>query len=339
MPSNYSIPVQRKYIMIGCDYSAQEPRVCTELCQDEKMLEAYRQDKDLYAVIASLAFGVSYEDCLEHYEDGSTNVEGKKRRASAKSIVLGVMYGRGIESIAEQLHTSKQKAKQIHERVMSEFGGLRDFIVYNEQFARENGYVETLWGRKRRLPDMQLDKYVFEYIGGPDRFMDPLDDDEDVDVEVPEVDEEMKAYYTQKLNKVWGVSQRLAIIEEARKDGIKITDNGGKIAQAQRQCTNSRVQGSSADMTKLAMIELHDNPRLQELGYRMLIPVHDEVIGEVPYQHCKEAGKLVEELMVKPTENLSIPFKCDCVYSKAWYDTEYNDSTLQELIDQMEVIE
>lgn len=338
MVTEIKIPVERRYVLIGCDYSAQEPRVCTELCQDEKMLEAYRQDKDLYAVIASLAFGVSYEDCLEHYEDGSTNIEGKKRRSSAKSIVLGVMYGRGIESIAEQLNTSKQKARQIHNKVMSEFGGLKDFISYNEEFAKEFGYVETLWGRKRRLPDMQLEKYEFEYIGGMDRFMDPLEDDEDLEEEIPEVDEELKVYYTSKLDKVWGFSQRLAIIEEAKKDGIKITDNGGKIAQAQRQTTNSRVQGSSADMTKLAMIELYKNKRLNELGYRMLIPVHDEVIGEVPYQNCIEAGKLVEELMVKPTDHLSIPFKCDSVFSKAWYDTEYNESTVSELLSQLDQI-
>ena len=84
------------------------------MCQDEKMLNAYKQGKDLYAEIASLAFGVPYEDCLEFYLDENgkktdkTNKEGKERRSQAKSILLGILYGRGLASVAEQLKTTKQ---------------------------------------------------------------------------------------------------------------------------------------------------------------------------------------------------------------------------------------
>ena len=84
--------------------SAQEPRLTAQMCGDESMIQAYRDGKDLYAHIASIAFNKPYEECLEFRPDGSTSIEGKERRSQAKSILLGITYSRGIKSIAEQLH-------------------------------------------------------------------------------------------------------------------------------------------------------------------------------------------------------------------------------------------
>lgn len=74
------------------------------------MINAYKEGKDLYATIASGVYKTGYWDCMEHWEDGSPNPEGKKRRGSVKSLLLGIMYGRGVSSIAEQIHGTKEEA-------------------------------------------------------------------------------------------------------------------------------------------------------------------------------------------------------------------------------------
>ena len=98
------------YVMLSCDYSAQEPRLTVHLAQDEKGIQAYIDGKDLYAEIASLAFNVPYDDCLEFRPDGTHNPEGKERRSRAKAILLGINYGKGIPAIADNLHISKKLA-------------------------------------------------------------------------------------------------------------------------------------------------------------------------------------------------------------------------------------
>ena len=76
------------YVLLSSDYSAQEPRITAHLCQDPKMIKAYRDGKDLYAEMASLAFGFPYEECLE-FNNGVLNPDGKARRSKAKTILLG----------------------------------------------------------------------------------------------------------------------------------------------------------------------------------------------------------------------------------------------------------
>ncbi len=319
------------YIMMGSDFSAQEVRLCAHLSNDERMIEAYQQGKDLYCVIASIAFDVSYEECLEHNTDGTTNEEGKKRRSTAKAITLGVLYGKGIAAIAEDLHTSKQKASKIYNTIMQEFPGLAGFVEESRTSAIENGYVETIWGRKRRLPNMQLSKYEFEYVGSKDKNFDPLADEDDESE--PGLDEDLINYYTAKMDKSWGFAQKNAVKEDALKDGLKIKDNGGFIAEAERQCVNSRVQGSAADQCKQAINLIYNDPKMKSYGFRLLLPVHDELIGEAPYEFAKEAGIRLSELMVETAKDLKVPFKCDVAYFERWYGDEYDETNVDELID------
>ena len=309
------------YVLMSSDYSQQEPKVMTQMCQDPKMIQAYREGKDLYAEIAALSFNTTYENCLEFRPDGTTNPEGKERRSQAKSILLGVLYGRGVPSIAEQLGTTTKKAQAIKDSVFKGFPAIPKFEKDSLEMAQELGYVTTLWGRKRRLPDIQLDEYEFVWKDGA-----PPDDDllDFTDMNTPEVDntevpEDVKRYYLKKLGNTWGTGKR-KIFEEAAQEGIRIIDNGAKIADAERQCVNARIQGSAADMTKLAMILLGNDQRLKELGFRMLIPVHDELIAECPEENVKECSQRFAELMSKAAESrLTIPIKCDVEITKAWY--------------------
>ena len=311
-------------ILISCDYSAQEPRLTAHLSKDEKMVKAYQEGKDVYSEIASIAFNKTYEECSEFVFDENgkktdvTNPEGKERRTAAKSIVLGINYGRSIPSIAEQLNCDITKAQQIYDDVLNKFSGLKDFKEASETFARKYGYVSTNWGRKRRLPDMQLPYYEFYYKEGqvPVDF-DPLaDDTEEFSSEVPQ---ELCEKYTKKLLNAKYWKDKRKIKDELNNMGIEVVDNTRKIGDATRQVVNSRVQGSAADLTKLAMIELYNNQELKDLGFKMLIPIHDEILAECPRENAKRCGELMEKMMIDAARDLIVPISCDAEYTEQWY--------------------
>lgn len=307
------------YVLMSSDYSQQEPKVMTQMCGDPKMIKAYQEGKDLYAEIAALSFNTTYENCLEFRPDGTTNSDGKSRRSQAKSILLGVLYGRGVPSIAEQLGTTTKKAQAIKDSVFKGFPAIPQFEEDSLDMAYEKGYVTTLWGRKRRLPDLQLPEYEFKWKDGAPPDDDLLDFDLADEMSEPEVPEDIQRKYLKKLKNCY-FSQKRKIFEEANKEGIWIVDNGAKIADAQRQCVNSRIQGSAADMSKLAMILVGNDKRLKELGFRLLIPVHDELIAECPEENVKECSERFAQLMSEAAKSaLSIPIRCDVEITKAWY--------------------
>lgn len=288
------------------------------MCGDPKMIKAYQEGKDLYAEIAALSFNTTYENCLEFRPDGTTNPDGKNRRSQAKSILLGVLYGRGVPSIAEQLGTTTKKAQAIKDSVFKGFPAIPQFEQDSLDMAYELGYVTTLWGRKRRLPDLQLDEYEFKWKDGAPPNDDLLDFESDEDT-ANDIPEETIQKYLRKLHRAY-FGQKRKIFEEANKEGIWIVDNGAKIADAQRQCVNARIQGSAADMSKLAMILVGNDERLKELGFRLLIPVHDELIGECPIENAKECKERFAQLMSDAAKSrLTIPIKCDVELTREWY--------------------
>ena len=279
------------------------------------------QGKDLYSEIASKAFNKSYEDCREFNEDGTTNREGKERRTQAKSILLGVLYGRGEASIGEQLGCSADKAHDIKQSVFNGFPAIEQFEQDSLDMAWELGYVTTVCGRKRRLPNYQLPEYEFKWKDGA-RPSDDILDFEDSDNTDDEIPNETVDKYLRLLRKArpW---DKHKIFERANKDGIWVIDNSSKIADAERQCVNARIQGSAADLTKLALIELNNNQKLKDLGFRLLIPVHDEVIAECPEENMKECSELLAKTMSHAAEEiLEMPIKCDVSITKNWYGDE-----------------
>lgn len=307
---------QDGYVLIGGDYSQQEPRLTAHCSNDEKMKESYHQGKDIYATIASLAFDKPYEECKEFREDGTVNPEGKERRSQAKAIVLGVTYGKGIPAIGEDLGISTQKAQAVYDKVMESFPMLEKFMHDTQKKARYHGYVETPWGRRRHLKDMQLERYEFSYSGKVTNF-DPLAFGSEVSTEVPK---KVKDNYTKQLDKAFGWKKKNDIIQSALAQGIKIKDNSGFIAQAERQCVNSVIQGGAADMAKLAMIHINNDEIMKELDFHLLICVHDEVIGECPIENAKKASERLAQLMIDaPKGKIDIPMKVDCEITRNWY--------------------
>jgi DNA polymerase I-like protein with 3'-5' exonuclease and polymerase domains len=311
------------YVILSADYSQQEIKGMAQMCGDEGMIEAFRQGKDFYAEIASVAFGYPYEECLEFRPDGTTNPDGKARRAQAKSILLGINYGRGAASIAEQIGCTKKQAEKIKDDVFNGFPAIAEFEKQSFEMAEDLGYVTTLWGRKRRFPSMMLPDYEFEYAesSGLSVNEDPLDFDSDVEEEENEVPDEIVRKYLRKLKDSWG-ARRNEVIAQARNEGIIITDH--TMEKDYTKIVNARIQGTASDMTKLAMIALSRNERLKELGFRMLIPIHDEILAECPEENVAEVVPLFARIMSEaPGERFDIPISCDVEITHRWYGKKY----------------
>lgn len=304
------------YYMVGADYSQQEPRVLAHLCQDENMINAYKTGRDLYSTMASLAFHVPYEDCLEFYPDGTTNKEGKSRRSRIKAVVLGLMYGRGDASVGEQLGIPVEEARELSKALFDAFPKMKQYIENTKAEVKKIGYTTTLWGRRRYLEYITKEKYEYRYgVNRPVNF-DPLFDSEDDGNQ--EVSQDIKDYYNDLLDRS-NYGRRKQIIAEAEKNGILIEDNGYWIAESERQVVNSIVQGSAADMTKRAMVALFNHKELNQLGFRLLMSVHDENIGECPKENVKRVTELLSEVMIAANNKCSVPMKCDAEISECWY--------------------
>lgn len=307
------------YVLMSSDYSQQEPSCLAAFCKKMGYTKLYNvrlNGGDLYSAVASACYHRAYEDCCEFNQDGSKNAEGKKYRNLAKPVLLGILYSRGDKSVAEGMNITFEAAKELKSNLFKKYPEIMVFEQESVKMAKEKGYVTTICGRKRRLPDMQLDEYEFRWIDAP-RSDDVLDFDGEVNEEVPSA---IRIKYLRKLRQA-KFGQKRGVFEEANKrDGVWIIDNGKKIADKTRQCVNARIQGSAADLTKLAMIDLANNEELKKLGFRMLIPVHDEIIAECPEENAKECARLLAEVMSKAAEKiLDMPFSCDVEITREWY--------------------
>lgn len=243
------------YKLVGGDFSQIEPRVLAFLSGDESMINAYKEGKDLYAIMGSQVYQLPYEDCREFYPDGTVNTEGKHRRTTMKSVLLGIMYERGATAIGEQFNKSAEWAQQLIDNFYKSFPKINQYRLKIENMAETYGYVTTITGRKRRLPDMQLeDKDDYRY------------------------------------------------------------------QEAHRQSLNSVIQGSSADIMKLSMIAIYNDPRYKELDCHMIITVHDELIMEVPEEHIKEGAELLVGTMKRVGHSLiDLPMSVDAEVNDYWY--------------------
>ena len=206
------------------------------------------------------------------------------------------MYGRGASAIAEQLNISMQEAKGIIDAFNDAFPKVKEYTDFLQHQAATEGYVQTAYGRKRRLPDMMLPDYEFK-VSDPTKLasFDPLDfaGNNSGNGEIPE---DRKQYFTQKMNKAWGFSQKAKIKDEAAAEGIQIIDNGGKKADASRQCLNC-VDKSTEILTVNGWKKYDEvNPGDEILSFNMnsrkiekdcILKVHqyDGIMNTIKFQH------------------------------------------------------
>lgn len=313
------------YVMLSSDYSQQEPKITAFISNDPNMVKAFKEGKDIYSTIASIAFNMPYERCLEfHPETHEYQPDGKARRGEAKTIVLGICYGRSVVTIGEQLYgtddslTDEEKTKKaqgVYDAVLQAFPNLRKLMIDTQATAKRLGYVETILGRRRHIPDMQLPEFEFKAMAGyvnPD--IDPLDTStlhKSADIPeriVKQLEKEFKSY------KYFGqIAKRT---KELAEEHIRVINNRSKITDASRKCVNSAVQGSAAEMTKLALLNIFNSEEWEQIGGKVLVPVHDEIIVEVPAENAEKGAELLSSMMSDAGNFLPFPINCDV---ETWY--------------------
>jgi len=320
------------YKIVGGDFKSQEPRLTTHMSQDENMLKAYREDKDLYAVIASLSFGVPYNECLEYNpETGKKQVDGAERRSNGKTLLLGIEYGMGAASVGSQIDKSKEEAQVIIDKFFKAFPKVKKWVDDTHKKVKKVGYVEDWYGRRRRLPNINLPMYVITAEKKENSSLEIFNPFLECENKIDETSEKKIKMYESKLSKVKWNSQIRQIMEEAKKDGINIRCNSNLIAEAERQSVNSIIQGGAATLTKIAMINIDNDEELNRLGFRLMITIHDEVLGECPEENAEQVAKRLKKVMIDTAKPyMEVPMDCDEYVVSHWYEQEYKAALLKE---------
>lgn len=214
-------------------------------------------------------------------------------------------------------------AQGVYDAVLNAFPNLRAAMEKAQADARRQGYVETILGRRRHIPDMQLKPYEFKAGKGyvnPD--IDPLDpktlkNKNDIPERIVRKLEKEFAGYKYKGQ----IYKRIKQLEE--QEHIRVINNTRKIGDATRQCLNSEIQGSAAELTKIAMLKVFNNAEWKSLGGRVINQVHDELIAEIPIRNAERGGEILSKLMSEAGSFLPFTISCDVTTTLRWYGLSY----------------
>ncbi len=227
-------------IIVSADYSQIELRIMAHLSQDQHLIQAFRNGVDVHAATAEKIFGVPHEE-----------VTADQRRV-AKTANFGIMYGISSFGLSQRLGISRSEAKKLIDDYFNAFPAIRSFIDDTIAAARENGYVETIFGRRRYLPDIN-----------------------------------------------------------ARNATVR--------ALAERNAVNAPIQGTAADIIKLAMIGVDRKMAEEGLRSKMVLQIHDELLFDTISSEREKLMSIVKEQMEHVTE-LSVPLTVECNYGKNWLE-------------------
>lgn len=330
-----SLKIRIRNKIVGSDYSGQELRLAAYISQDKKLLDAYENDQDAYAIIASQIFNCKYEDCLEFYPEGTKlnidgkevvagyktnlNTDGKARRSVGKTMVLAGNYGMGGAGAGSLMGKTAQEGTDLLNKYFKLFPGLKAAIDESKKILYKYGYVEDILGRRRHLPDIYLKPYEVYYSDEVKNLnFNPIlgcDTRQHQDLVIKKYMDKTKTIKTNK-------EYKAAAAEALKNDSIIIQANTGKIAQAERQCFNARIQGSAGTLTKKAMIDIFNDPLFKKWGVHLIVTVHDEVLVECPAFYADLVEQRLPELMIKAAQSLGImspKMKCDPYCVDRWY--------------------
>jgi DNA polymerase-1 len=224
--------------LLSADYSQIDLRVLAHLSQDPGLIAAFAQDEDIHATTASKIFGISVDA-----------VTAEMRR-NAKTVNFGVVYGMSDYGLEQATKLSREEAAEFIALYFEKYPRVKEYLEATKEQARKLGYVQTVMGRRRFLPE---------------------------------------------------ISSSNRMVREA----------------AERMAINAPVQGSSADIIKIAMINLHREMEKRNLKSKMLLQIHDELLFEVPEQEVEEMKSLVRDLMPGAVE-LRVPVKVDMKRGRNW---------------------
>lgn len=265
-------------IIIGIDYSQIEPRVLSHISGDKHLQEPYLTGKDLYSTLASRVFKVPIGECGD----------GTKYRKMMKTGLLAVMYGTSTFTLSKQLDISVEEAEIFINDFMDTYPDVAKFIEDTHKKADTSGYVQTLKGRKRRFIGHKaiateyhrITKKIERILGRPFKNI----------WQEHRVPRELKMQY-------WGVAKQY-----------------GRVS---RQSVNAVIQGTSADIMKMAMINLYNHLKTKGGEWLLLGTIHDEVLIEIPVTATPAEIEELENIM-KSALPISVPYKVDTEVSARW---------------------
>ena len=228
------------YVYVDADYSQIELRVLASISEDKHMIEAFKEGQDIHKQAASKVFKTPIEEVT------------KEQRSNAKAVNFGIVYGISDYGLGEQLGIGRKQAKKYIDEYLSEYSGIKKFMDDITEEAKEKGYVETLFHRRRYIPELKSNNYMVRQFGS-------------------------------------------------------------------RAAMNTPIQGTAADIMKIAMIKVLKEIEKRGLKSKIVLQVHDEMIIEAPIEEQEEIQEIVKNSMETAT-TLKVPLVAELSEAENWYD-------------------
>ena len=230
------------YVFVDADYSQIELRVLAHIADDEHMIEAFNNNEDIHRQTASKVFDIPMEEVTS------------KQRSDAKAVNFGIVYGISDFGLGEQLGISRKQAKLYIEQYLDKYQKIKEFMENIKESAKKEGYVETLFNRRRYIPEMNSNNYMVRQFGA-------------------------------------------------------------------RVAMNTPIQGTAADIMKIAMIKLFNELKERKLESNILLQIHDELLLEVKKEEKDEVEKLLQDSM-ESAMKLKVPLKVELSEANNWYEAK-----------------
>lgn len=237
------VPRKKDWLIYSSDYSQIELRVLAHISNDEHLKAAFLEGQDIHASTAMRVFGI------EKAEDVTPNM-----RRQAKAVNFGIVYGISDYGLSQNLGITRKAAQQYIDTYFEKYPGVKEYMERIVREAKDQGFVETLYHRRRYLPDINSRNYNIRSF-------------------------------------------------------------------AERTAINTPIQGSAADILKIAMIELDKRLKEEKLEATLLLQVHDELVFEVPEKELETLDHLVSEVM-EHAVSLHVPLITDSSWGKTWYEAK-----------------
>lgn len=230
------------YVFVDADYSQIELRVLAHIADDEHMIEAFNNNEDIHRQTASKVFDIPMEEVTS------------KQRSDAKAVNFGIVYGISDFGLGEQLGISRKQAKLYIEQYLDKYQKIKEFMENIKESAKKEGYVETLFNRRRYIPEMNSNNYMVRQFGA-------------------------------------------------------------------RVAMNTPIQGTAADIMKIAMIKLFNELKERKLESNILLQIHDELLLEVKKEEKDKVEKLLKDSM-EGAMQLKVPLKVELSEADNWYEAK-----------------
>ncbi len=227
---------------VDADYSQIELRVLAHISGDENMIKAFNNNEDIHKQTASRVFDVPLDEVTS------------KQRRDAKAVNFGIVYGISDYGLGEELGIGRKRAKEYIEQYLNKYIKIKEFMENIKEFAKQNGYVETLFNRRRYIPEMNSNNFMVRQFGA-------------------------------------------------------------------RVAMNTPIQGTAADIMKIAMINLYKKLKERNLESKILLQIHDELLLQVKIEEKEEVKELLKNSM-ESAMKLKIPLKVELSEANNWYETK-----------------